>query len=62
MGKSADAKILVVTQSYPTEDGNVQSMYVHTRNMWYVFNGLNITVINFNADRNYFIEIGRAHV
>ena len=56
MGKSADAKILVVTQSYPTEDGNVQSMYVRTRNMWYVFNGLNITVINFNADRNYFID------
>ena len=42
-------KILVVAQSYPTIDGNVGLMYIHTRNIKYIADGLNVTMLNFSA-------------
>ena len=49
-------KILVVAQSYPTIDGNVGLMYIHTRNIKYIADGLNVTMLNFSAPEDYMID------
>lgn len=46
-------KLLVVVENYPNNDGGVALMYVHTRNKAYASSGLDITVLNFQAKKNY---------
>lgn len=45
-------KILVITTAYPKGD-SVSLMYVHTRNMYYINNGFNVTVLNFAIKESY---------
>ena len=46
-------RILVLVENYPNNDGGVSLMYVHTRNKYYVNNGLNVQVLNFSAKISY---------
>lgn len=46
-------KVLVTAQSYPDNNGYVQLMYIHTRNLYYVENGIEVTVLNFSAKNGY---------
>lgn len=48
--------ILVLSQSYPNNNGSVSLMYVHTRNKYYALNGINVTVLSFSAKKNYKYE------
>lgn len=45
--------ILVVVENYPNNNGGVTLMYVHTRNLYYKNNGINVTVLNFSAEQSY---------
>ena len=38
--------VLVLAGTYPDNEGHVGLMYVHTRNIYYVKNGLDVTVLN----------------
>lgn len=49
-------KILVLATDYPDNDRKVTLMYIHTRNKYYVQNGLNVTVLNFSTKNNYTID------
>lgn len=46
-------KILVLTTSYPMGD-SVEAYFVHTRNLFYVEKGIDLTVLNFKADKSYY--------
>ena len=46
-------KLLVLVQNYPNNDGSVALMYVHTRNVQYAKNGIEVTVLNFSATKEY---------
>ena len=49
-------KLLVLVQAYPDNEGKVTLMYVHTRNLGYVENGYDVTVLNFSAQKPYIID------
>lgn len=49
-------KALVLSADYPTLDGGVKLMYVHTRNLFYQHSGIDVTVLNFRASECYQIE------
>lgn len=49
-------KVLVCAQDYPNNDGHVTLMYIHTRNLHYKLRGIDVTVLNFSATENYFID------
>lgn len=40
-------KVLVLVADYPDNMGKVKLMYVHTRNLYYVRNQIDVTVLNF---------------
>lgn len=46
-------RILVITTAYPTEDNPGMLMYVHTRNLYYTKEGVDVTVLNFSSEQNY---------
>lgn len=46
-------KVLVCAQDYPDNEGCVSLMYVHTRSLYYLNAGINVTVLNFNAKSDY---------
>lgn len=46
-------KILVAVEDYPNNSGGVALMYVHTRNKAYMAEGIDVTVLNFQASKNY---------
>lgn len=46
-------KILVLVQGYPDNNGNVASMFVHNRNLMYIKNGYDVTVLNFATKNKY---------
>jgi glycosyltransferase involved in cell wall biosynthesis len=48
-----DIKILVMTQTYPSEENKYAMNFVHTRNCTYVGNGLDVEVLSFNAKESY---------
>lgn len=48
--------VLVLSTDYPTPERPVALMYVHVRNKYYSQHGINVTVLNFNANKNYFWE------
>ncbi|WP_448863443.1 glycosyltransferase family 4 protein [Clostridium sp.] len=49
-------KVLVCVQDYPNNDGGVKLMYVHTRNLQYVNNKVDVTVLNFSCSNEYIYE------
>lgn len=49
-------KILVLAADYPNLEGNLSLYYVHTRNLYYVSQGLDVSVLNFAAQEDYEIE------
>lgn len=49
-------KILVLVQNYPNNYGGVALMYVHTRNLSYVNNDIEVTVLNFSTKESYDYE------
>ncbi len=49
-------KVLVCAQAYPDNNGCVSLMYIHTRNLHYKERGIDVTVLNFNAEENYTID------
>lgn len=51
-----DNKILVAVANYPSEDRKLSLAYVHTRNLYYMNHGLDVTVLNFRADKCYSID------
>ncbi len=46
-------KVLVAVVDYPKPDGTVSLMFVHVRNKYYIQNGIDVTVLNFNCDSDY---------
>ena len=48
-------KVLVLSEDYPSQN-KVSSMYVHTRNVYYKENGIEVDVINFSASKSYIYE------
>lgn len=49
-------KILVLVVDYPNNHGKVALTYVHTRNRFYIENGIDVTVLNFSAKEDYCID------
>jgi glycosyltransferase involved in cell wall biosynthesis len=49
-------KILVLTTAYPTEDNPGMMMYVHTRNLYYAKEGIDVTVLSFSSHDNYVFQ------
>lgn len=48
-------KVLVLATDYPSDHGH-ELMYVHVRNKYYQKNGIDVTVLNFRADKDYEYE------
>lgn len=48
--------VLVLVQSYPSENNKYAMNYVHTRNLEYVKNGVNVDVLSFSANKSYEYE------
>ena len=48
--------VLVATVDYPNINNKAILMYVHTRNLFYVTQGLEVTVLNFSTDSDYIYE------
>lgn len=46
-------KILVAVENYPNNSGGVALMYVHVRNKAYADSGIDVTVLNFQAEEDY---------
>lgn len=49
-------KILVITTSYPDNDGGISLAYVRTRNVYYQSKGVHVEVINFHTKTEYQID------
>lgn len=47
------SNVLVLVADYPNNSGGVKLMYVHTRNLYYKKNGINVTVLNFSSKSEY---------
>lgn len=46
-------RLLILVEDYPNNDGGKSLMYVHTRNRYYIEHDMDVTVLNFNAIREY---------
>lgn len=49
-------KVLVAVADYPDLSGNKAMMYVHTRNLYYIRQDIDVTVLNFAAKNDYIID------
>lgn len=49
-------KVLVATAAYPTNDGKRPQYFVHSRNLYYQKNGIDVTVLNFATEKEYEID------
>ena len=49
-------KILVLAENYSTPDGIVSLHYIHSRNKYYVEEGIDVSVISFRAEHDYEID------
>ena len=47
--------LLILCEAYPNDQGRAM-MYVHTRNVYYKENGIEVTVLNFECDKEYKYE------
>lgn len=48
--------ILVAVAAYPDNEGSILMNYAHTRNTFYLSKGLDVTVLNFSAKKDYTID------
>ena len=48
--------VLVLTEDYPNNDGGVTLMYVHTRNLYYHENGIDVDNLSFSANKPYVMD------
>ena len=48
--------VLVLVQGYPDLDGSKNMMYVHMRNLYYVENDIDVTVLNFSNQHDYIVN------
>ncbi|MCM1235354.1 MAG: glycosyltransferase [Ruminococcus flavefaciens] len=48
--------VLVLVANYPTLEGGIGLMYAHVRNKYYMQHGIDVTVLNFNAEKDYEID------
>lgn len=48
--------ILVIVTDYPDNAGKVTLQYVHTRNVAYLKYGFKVTVLNFSAKKDYYVD------
>lgn len=46
-------KVLVAATDYPDSSGQIACMYVHTRNLYYKSQDIDVTVLNFSANADY---------
>lgn len=51
-----DIKVLVAVEDYPGGGSKVTHQFVHVRNLYYLRAGLEVTVLNFKATRDYYFE------
>ena len=49
-------RVLVLTEDYSTPDDSISLHYVHSRNVWYLNAGIDVTVISFRARSDYVID------
>ncbi len=56
IGKERKMKVLVAVAAYPTPDGMRPLYFVHSRNVYYQKENIQVTVINFSADNGYEID------
>lgn len=49
-------RVLVAASDYPNINGHKGMMYIHTRNLYYLKEGIEVFVLNFCAKENYIIE------
>lgn len=49
-------KVLVLAENYSTPDGVVSLHYIHSRNKWYIEDGIEVSVISFRAKYDYQID------
>lgn len=49
-------KVLVAAAGYPDLEGGKALYYIHSRNLYYKKNGINVTVLNFECDKEYMID------
>ena len=54
--ETSEIKVLVTVTAYPDPSGVVPLMYVHTRNIFYKTQGINVAVLNFSTKENYIID------
>lgn len=48
--------ILVLVEDYPNNDGKVALYFAHARNIEYLSQGIDVTVLNFSAQKDYEID------
>ena len=49
-------KVLVTSAAYPTNDGKRPQYFVHSRNLYYQKNGIEVTVLNFATEDQYSVD------
>lgn len=49
-------KILVLVADYPRVDGRISLYYVHTRNRYYAYQGIDVSVLNFATNEDYIVD------
>ena len=49
-------KVLVATADYPNNQGSIAMMFVHTRNKYYLSQGIDVTVLNFAAKQEEVVD------
>lgn len=49
-------KLLILTAFYPVPNGTHERMFVHIRNKYYLENGADVTVLNFDTENDYEID------
>lgn len=56
IGRIEKMRILVLATSYPRPDGSVSLQYIHSRNVQYVQQGIDVSVISFDAKKDYELD------
>lgn len=46
-------KMLIIATNYPSPIVGIGLMYIHTRNLYYIKNGIDVTVLNFSTQESY---------
>ena len=51
-----EIRVLVLSESYPTNDGKRDMYYVHSRNLYYKEHSVHVDVLNFSTKKEYLID------